>query len=1180
MQGTQLREYGVAATINFDLFEVDGVDFRVDAVAASGDTKIMKDEGVEANAANNFVDEGNGYSLSLTAEELTVARLVIYLIDATATKVWLDKSIIIETYGNASAQHAMNFNDAVRGGMMALPNANADAAGGLPISDTGGLDLDAMNTNINDIETATGVISGDTAAILVDTGTTLDGKIDTIDTEVGLISGDVALVLVDTADMQPKLGSPVSDISADIATVKTETGVISGDTAAILVDTNSLNDTKVPDIISLANINAECDTAISDAALATAANLAIVDTEVGLVSGDTAAILVDTNEMQGKLPANNIMGSSVTTDKDDEIDAIKAVTDNLPNSGSLTDLATTLAEVRHVSGDLAIVSGDVVVIDTEVGLVSGDVAAILVDTAEIGTAGDGLTDLGGMGTIMKAEVQVECDDALVARKLDHLMDVAVANTDVADDSVIAKMTASGATADFDTFDNKSDSLEALADATTASAPTVVQIREEMDSGSVQLAQISGDTAAILVDTGTTLDGKIDTIDSNIDTTLAEVRHLSGDLLIVSGDVVSALADTNEMQGKLPTNNIMGSSVKTDKDDEIDSIKGVTDNIPDSGSMNDLATTLGEARHISGDLTVVSGDVVVIDTEVGLISGDTAEIGIAGAGLTGLGGMSATMQNQVESEVDDALVGRGLDHLINAAVANTDIADNSIIAKMTASGATADFDNYDNTTDSLEAISDTQSSIAPTAVQIRQEMDSNSVQLIQISGDTAAVLVDTSTTLDTKIDDIQGAGFASGDDSLAAIRARGDAAWGSGDTSNVPTAVENRQEMDSNSVQLAQISGDTASILVDTGTTLNNKIDTIDTEVGLVSGDVALILVDTGTTLDGKIDTIDAEVGLISGDTAQLKTESALISGDVAAILVDTGTTLDGKIDTIDTEVGLISGDTTAILTDTADMQPKLGSPVSDISADIATIDTEVGLIKTETGVISGDVAGLDGAAMRGTDSASLATVCTEGRLAELDAGNIPATTDRNEVALGVISGDTAAILVDTGTTLDTKINTIDTEVGLISGDTAQLKTESALISGDVAAILVDTGTTLDGKIDTIDTEVGLISGDTAAIKIKTDELPDGIKKNTALTNFTFFMAKSSDHVTAQTGLSITSERSLDGGAFAGTANSATEISDGFYKIDLDAADLNGDIVALRFTGTNADDTVLTIKTEA
>lgn len=40
----------------------------------------------------------------------------------------------------------IDLHDSVRGGMTALPNAAADAAGGLPISDAGGLDLDAMNT--------------------------------------------------------------------------------------------------------------------------------------------------------------------------------------------------------------------------------------------------------------------------------------------------------------------------------------------------------------------------------------------------------------------------------------------------------------------------------------------------------------------------------------------------------------------------------------------------------------------------------------------------------------------------------------------------------------------------------------------------------------------------------------------------------------------------------------------------------------------------------------------------------------------------------------------------------------------------------------------------------------------------------------------------------------------------
>jgi hypothetical protein len=64
----------------------------------------------------------------------------------------------------------------------ALPNAAADAAGGLIISDAGGLDADAQRSDV--------------AAILVDTGTTLDGRIPAalvggrMDANMGAISSD------------------------------------------------------------------------------------------------------------------------------------------------------------------------------------------------------------------------------------------------------------------------------------------------------------------------------------------------------------------------------------------------------------------------------------------------------------------------------------------------------------------------------------------------------------------------------------------------------------------------------------------------------------------------------------------------------------------------------------------------------------------------------------------------------------------------------------------------------------------------------------------------------------------------------------------------------------------------------------------------------------------------------
>ncbi len=112
MQGPFLRKYGVEATIDFQLFETDGVDFKVDAAHATADTKIMKDEGAEANTSNAFTDEGQGYSIVLTATEMQMARGVIYVVDQS-TKVWLDTRIIVETYGHASAMHAFDLDSAI-----------------------------------------------------------------------------------------------------------------------------------------------------------------------------------------------------------------------------------------------------------------------------------------------------------------------------------------------------------------------------------------------------------------------------------------------------------------------------------------------------------------------------------------------------------------------------------------------------------------------------------------------------------------------------------------------------------------------------------------------------------------------------------------------------------------------------------------------------------------------------------------------------------------------------------------------------------------------------------------------------------------------------------------------------------------------------------------------------------
>lgn len=101
---TLYRDYATQTTVLVDLWETDGTDLKVDATFATGDCKVMIDEGAEANCANLPTDEGQSYSLVLSAAELTGKRIKVLLVDS-ATKAWLDRTILIETAGHASSQH-------------------------------------------------------------------------------------------------------------------------------------------------------------------------------------------------------------------------------------------------------------------------------------------------------------------------------------------------------------------------------------------------------------------------------------------------------------------------------------------------------------------------------------------------------------------------------------------------------------------------------------------------------------------------------------------------------------------------------------------------------------------------------------------------------------------------------------------------------------------------------------------------------------------------------------------------------------------------------------------------------------------------------------------------------------------------------------------------------------------
>jgi hypothetical protein len=114
------------------------------------------------------------------------------------------------------------------------------------------------------------------------------------------------------------------------------------------------------------------------------------------------------------------------------------------------------------------------------------------------------------------------------------------------------------------------------------------------------------------------------------------------------------------------------------------------------------------------------------------------------------------------------------------------------------------------------------------------------KLDTVDGIVDQILVDTGTTLPARFAGIEGATFSTSTDSLEAIRDRGDAAWVTGAGGSAPTVTEIRQEMDSNSTQLAAIVADTNELqtnqgdwITATGFATAAALTTVDTEVGQI-----------------------------------------------------------------------------------------------------------------------------------------------------------------------------------------------------------------------------------------------------------------------------------------------------------------------------------------------------------
>lgn len=160
------------------------------------------------------------------------------------------------------------------------------------------------------------------------------------------------------------------------------------------------------------------------------------------------------------------------------------------------------------------------------------------------------------------------------------------------------------------------------------------------------------------------------------------------------------------------------------------------------------------------------------------------------------------------------------------------------------------------------------------------------------------------------------------------------------------------------------------------------------------------------------------------------------------------------------------------------------------SAALATVCTESRLAELDQANLPDDIAAIPKTAMRGTDNAALASIATESRLSELDAANMPDDIDTllarclearlAELDVANLPTDVAAIPTNPA------LATICTEGRLAELDGANLPTDVNAVGTIVSAIQAITTEARLAELDGAN-----LPDVTAGIKTKTDALPAG-----------------------------------------------------------------------------------------
>lgn len=221
-------------------------------------------------------------------------------------------------------------------------------------------------------------------------------------------------------------------------------------------------------------------------------------------------------------------------------------------------------------------------------------------------------------------------------------------------------------------------------------------------------------------------------------------------------------------------------------------------------------------------------------------------------------------------------------------------------------------------------------------------------------------------------------------------------------------------------------------------------------------------------------------------------------------------------------------------------------------------NTTIGTISTNIGANGAGLTAIGDTRLGNLDAAVSTRLATAGYTAAPTAAQNRIEMDTNSTKLAHLDADVSSRLATAGYTAPDNASASSAASSAATAATQATNAATQTTAANIRTAVGLSAANLDSQLGAIPTTFRL-------------------KKNTAFSGFSLVMFNTSG--VAATGKTVSGSVSIDGGAFGALTNSVSEIGSGAYKVNLAAADTNGNDLLFLFTATDCKPLFLKVITQ-